>query len=224
MSNKSVSNQSTKQQCEAILKSGQRCKAWAVRGGKLCALHDPRLQKKISEGRKRGGRMPRAKVLAKELKEIKTFEDLLAFLNKLIQDTYLGRITAKQSQAITTALSGIRATILDMMDTGGGESLPKKLYDFNPAVYEAIKKGERPQQLPPPQGIEEARVTEEKVIDVEAEEIEEVVDVEEEIKEEAPKEEQEEGQEAKEEKEEHSTVKFTDTEEFWDRLERKIPY
>jgi hypothetical protein len=236
MTNKVDSNRSTKhekRQCEAILKSGQRCRAWAVRGGVYCSLHDPRNATKVKEGRKRGGRMPRAKVLAKELKEIRSFEDLLDFLNRLIKDTYTGAITAKQSQAVTTALSGIRVTIQDLMSAGGEAGYPRKLYDFKPPGYdETLKRimadprgrealevlnrlteGEGlpvlPEKLPPPHPEIEAG---------EANEQEEAQDIIEAEAEDIPP--QEEKQEVIED-EDNPTVAFVDSEEFFDMLDRQ---
>lgn len=134
-SSKKGRSRATSCQCEHVLKSGQRCRGRAVRGGKLCSIHDPRLQKKFAEGRKRGGHIPRAKILREEIKEIKSFEDLLAFLNKLIRDTYTGAVTSKQAQAVCTALSGIRATIQDMMVEPQGMCGGLKLYDFDDRRY-----------------------------------------------------------------------------------------
>jgi hypothetical protein len=108
-----------------VTNSGATCRGFAIRGSPYCSLHHPANIKRVNEGRRRGGRKPRATILAKDLQEIKTLGDLVPFLNKLIADTYVGRIGPKQSQAICTALSGVRTTILDMLD----RPMPRQPYD-----------------------------------------------------------------------------------------------
>ncbi len=109
-----ISNKRESRSCEAVTKSGGQCRSFAIRGSKYCSLHDPRLAKKVMAGRKRGGRIPRAKVLAKELKQIGSFDDLLAFLNKLIHDLYSGKLNPKAGQTIVSALGGMKSTLESM--------------------------------------------------------------------------------------------------------------
>jgi len=175
--------------------------------------------------------MPRAKILAKELKEVRSFEDLLTFLNRLIQDIMTGRVTSKQGQAITGALAGVRATIQDLMDHGGGEIARPKMYDFNPSGYP--KPGDEPiaalpDKTPSPCPTDKLGAGDEAEQVVAVELVKEVIInaemVQEEVTEptEAEKaEKQEEMQDRREGLEgERSSILFTDKEEYWDRLER----
>ncbi len=114
MESKTCSKKDSRPLCATKTKSGLQCRGHVVKGSKFCNLHDPRWAGKVAAGRKRGGRIPRAKVLAKELKQIGSFDDLLAFLNKLIHDLYSGRLNPKAGQTIVSALGGMKSTLESM--------------------------------------------------------------------------------------------------------------
>jgi hypothetical protein len=108
-----------KKRCQMVTKSGATCRGFALKGSRYCSLHDPRNIKRVNEGRKKGGRIPRAKALIKELKAVKDFDSLFDALNDLMRHIYAGKVSPKQGTTIVQILSGLRTVLVDKAERPG---------------------------------------------------------------------------------------------------------
>jgi len=206
-------------QCQGRTKDGLRCRAAALKDSPYCAFHDRRLQKRIQEGRKRGGRVPRARILRERLKEIRSLSDMVDFLNTLIQDLYAGKLSAKQGQAIVSALSGIKSTI-ESMPAPVGEGVGLKLYDID---VDSSYDEPRPLPAPGEKGDSGSVVCEKekpKALDVPSQDEKEKAG-----SNPLPQKEKKKPQDRPEPETDRSSVvvlDFCDSEQFWDYLEERV--
>jgi hypothetical protein len=84
-------------QCEHQTKAGARCRANAVSGSTMCFAHDPALEKKRTDARRRGGEQKRRAVLGPDSPEIslRSGSDSLDLARRLLESVLRGEVDPK---------------------------------------------------------------------------------------------------------------------------------
>jgi hypothetical protein len=118
--NKDKTGGRSARRCQGKNKDGSQCRGRALSGADFCTFHSPsrRVQAKVRKGRLAGGRIPRAKLLEKELEEITDLKGLERMLNKVLRDLYSRRLEPKQGGVIIQTLSGLKSTFEARGDPG----------------------------------------------------------------------------------------------------------
>ncbi len=135
-SNKDISSgqRIRKRRCEGKNKDGSQCRGSALTGASFCTFHSPsrRVQERVRRGRLAGGRIPRAKMLVKEAKEIRSLDDAHDVLNKTYKDLCSGRITHQTARTTVDIVKALE-TVFQLKGETGAE-IPVKLYDVLPRL------------------------------------------------------------------------------------------
>ncbi|MFA4995788.1 MAG: hypothetical protein WC536_01445 [Patescibacteria group bacterium] len=86
--------------CSFIKKDGNKCRANAMHDSKLCFVHNPECETERQKAIVDGGKQTRKPRVSTEAITLEKIEDILPFLNKLINEVRRGDLTSKSANAI----------------------------------------------------------------------------------------------------------------------------
>ena len=88
------------QPCAHVRANGERCRGYAVIGGRFCFAHDPALADKRADDRRRGGEAGKVAPLADSAFAVRSLGDVLALIETTINDVRAGRVDVKVANAV----------------------------------------------------------------------------------------------------------------------------
>ena len=101
--------------CIAKNRYGKPCGGFAMSGVDFCFSHDPNSLEKLKLARRKGGRNRRsAKGISNYPGKINNFEDILKWINSILQDTWQLENSATRSRTIGYLLSIAQKIIFDI--------------------------------------------------------------------------------------------------------------